>query len=114
MAPRPARTPKDNNQAEIVAQLRALGFTVIITADLPGDAVSHPLDCFILDPAGRNWLQVEVKDQHSARFTIKEQLYLRQHEVELEVGVINTAIPIAVVRSVYDVLDWFNAHKKED
>jgi hypothetical protein len=99
VTPRPKRTRKDDNHAEIVQDLRDDGFVVVDVADLPGDPTNNPLDVFVRaaedapvivalsaegvrrwfeEHPGAGWVQVEIKTSVDAPFTDAEEEYLRR------------------------------------
>lgn len=93
---RPKRTRKDSNHADVRDDLRQ-DFIVLDVADLPGNKKHNPLDLIVLrkdDPpiivacsadGVRRWfdehpsadaVQVEVKPDYEAPFTVDEKEYL--------------------------------------
>ena len=101
---RPKHTVKDRGHEAIVRDLRRLGYTVIVTADLPGSERANPLDAFVLDPAGHHWLQIEIKAKRDGPFTANERAYLERWGIcEAD----RPDCPIAVVTSAEDVLRWY-------
>ena len=104
--PRPKRTRKDANHAEIRQRLRSDGFTVIDVADLPGDPRHNPLDLFVIRQTSsppvivatsaegvRRWfdahpytmvVQVEVKPDYGAPLTKDEEAYFEALGVPVE------------------------------
>lgn len=95
---RPRHPHPDANQAQIVRDLRALGFTVHDVSPLGGDA----LDLFVGGEVvylGRfEWLQVELK-ANGGRLTAGEAAYLEKHP--------HPIWPVLVAYSTEDVLEWF-------
>lgn len=76
---RPKHTRHDSNHAEIVHELRRAGCVVIDVSDLGANASDdHPLDLFVLNPQGTRWLQVEIKSDRDAPFTVSERVYLKR------------------------------------
>ena len=91
-------TRRDASQADIVDDLRCLGYTVHDVSPLGGDA----LDLFV---GGRHhglreyvWCQVEVKTE-AGELTDGEAEYLARH----------LGWPIIVARRAEDVARWFGA-----
>ena len=105
MSGRPKHTKKDANQAQIVAELRALGFDVDIIADLPGlydlvvsgdKIVISDLNAWVYVPAS---VRVEIK-QPGKDLSESEALYAAmQHHPDT----------LIKAHSTEDVLGWFNA-----
>lgn len=75
---RPKHTKHDSNHAAIVKELREAGCVVIDVSDLAGTAEDHPLDLFVLNPERTRWVQVEIKAERGAPFTVSERVYLRR------------------------------------
>lgn len=94
---RPHRfTRRDENQKQIVADLRQLGFHVLDVSTLGGEV----LDLFV---AGRHgirqqweWLHVEIKTERG-KLTEGEARFFEQCP----------DCPAIVARSTEDILDWF-------
>ena len=98
MTNRPRHPKPDANQADMIRDLRASGYTVIDVSTLGGDA----LDLFVggyhhIHP-GPFWVQVEVKTA-DGELTDDEREYIYSHP-ELD---------ILVARCAEDVLRWFGA-----
>ncbi len=76
---RPKHTRRDSNHAEIVRELHRAGCVVIDVSDLAANATDdHPLDLFVLNPEGTRWVQVEIKTDRTAPFTVSERVYLKR------------------------------------
>ena len=100
---RPKRTKPDKNQAEIVAELRELGYDVDIVCDLPG--------LYDIVVSGEAWasglglsdifvscsVRVEIKSE-KGKLNKTEQKY---YEAQNHKG------SYIVARNVKDITDWF-------
>ena len=101
MSPRPKRTKPDSNQAEIVADLRKLGYDVDIICDLPG--------LYDLVVSGNRWLvcghqhcvrcsvRVEIKSEGGEPNETEKEYYEKQ----------NHKGSYIVARCTEDILRWF-------
>jgi hypothetical protein len=109
MTPRPKRPKPDANQRQVVEELRDDGYTVIETAALPGHPEHNPLDLFVLDPAKKVWLQVEVKVSHLEPFTDNERLYLEKYGIWPTPYNLVGGIPIVAATDVIEIKRAFKA-----
>jgi hypothetical protein len=98
---RPRHPKPDANQAEIIDQLRALGFIVHDISGLGGDC----LDLFVMgwNRETQMWsiAQVEIKTDDGA-LTVGEEMY-----IDRVMEMTDDCAPVIVARSVEDVLRWF-------
>lgn len=106
MTPRPKRPKPDENEPEVVAELKEAGFTVIRTSPLPGDERYNPLDLFVGKPeAGWPWIQVEIKVDVFAQFTTNEIEYLKCVGVWPTPFNLTWRIPIISATSASEIVD---------
>lgn len=105
MSQRPKRTKPDANQAQIVEDLRSLGFDVDIVCDLSGlydIVVSGKKVAWILDGTkilATCSVRVEVKSEKGKITPVEKTFYTK----------INHKGSYIVARSTEDVLEWFGA-----
>ena len=87
---------RDENQEQIVAELRRLGFYVMITAPLGGEI----LDLFVAGWHGVSrrweWLHVEVKSTQGKLTKGEARFFERCPDC-----------PAIVARTIEDILNWF-------
>ena len=98
---RPRYTRRDANQPDIVADLRGLGFYILILADVGGDA----LDIFVCGHIGGGewrWLAVEIKTLEG-RLTDNQKRFFEMWP----------DAPAIVAQCTEDVLIWY-AHEREE
>ena len=98
MTNRPRHPKPDANQADMVRDLRASGYTVIDVSTLGGDALDLFVGGFHFHRCLPAWLSVEVKTA-DGELTDAEREYIYSHP-ELD---------ILVARCAEDVLRWFGA-----
>ena len=119
MKRRPKHTKPDSNQAEIVADLRAVGCRVDILSSLPGhkiemadaiqvragERIEDPLDLLVLSPCWMHLVKCEVKTDLNADFTPGQIAYFRSLD---DWTPENTAgRPVIVAYTTGSVLNWF-------
>lgn len=95
---RPRYAKPDANQPQMAQDLRALGFCVVITHALGGDALDMFVGGLNRKTAQYAWVQVEVKSPGGA-LTKSEKDYIARWP----------DLPIIVAYDIKDVLDWFGA-----
>jgi hypothetical protein len=94
---RPRRAKPDQNQAQMVDELRCLGFCCIITHTLGGDALDFFCGGWSENLKAHVWLQVEVKAGPGGRLTKSEADHLARWP----------ELPIVVAYTTEEVLEWF-------
>jgi len=113
---RPKRPRPDENEPEVIAELRQSGFVVIRTSPLPGNEDHNPLDFFVGKPSeGWPWLQVELKTDLYASFTPNEEMYLKNTGVWPTPFNLTWRIPIVAAtsaRQVIEALEKLKSHQK--
>ena len=116
---RPKRTKPDANQAQIVADLRAVGCRVDILSSLPGHQISEydaiqvrpgehiedALDLLVMSPCLMHLVKVEIKTDWGASFRPGQQAYFRSLDEWPPEN--PRGKPAIVAYSAGDVLNWF-------
>lgn len=96
MSRRPRYPKTDENQAEIVEQLKMLGLTAIDVSRLPVPALDLFVGGWSAKARAYAWVQVEIKTQ-DGELNANEEAYFTE----------NPHLPIIIARNVEDILDWF-------
>ena len=103
--PRPKHTKPDANQAQIIHELRTMGFEVIDVSRLGGDALDLFVMGFHRQRKQYEWLQVEVKTALDAPFTTGEKAYFAAHWNGSPFE--KSAYPIIAATSAEEIAGWF-------
>ena len=98
MTPRPRHPKPDSNQAQIIRDLRRLGFVVHDVSSLGGDCLDLFVCGYTNEQGAQAWVQIEVKTD-TGKLTEAEAEYIVQADLE--------GVPVLVARCTEDVLRWF-------